>query len=329
MKKVLFVTKGEQSASTRYRATSYFPFLKARGWEASHFGLNGGAHRKWLLLYYAAQADVVILVRRTFSPLLLSLLRRVSKRLVFDYDDAIFLKSSGQPSAKRGRRFQRTLSQCDLVFAGNQYLMSQAQPHCNQVTLLPTSLDLTRYQKNQPNKSDYIDLVWIGSSSTRRYLENLLPALESAARQNSRLRLKIIADFDLATEVLPTVAVPWSLENEVTELQSSHIGIAPMIDNPWTRGKCALKVLQYMAAELPVISSPAGVNREVVEQGVNGILADTEEEWVEAILQLAENEELRQRMGKTGLRHCTEGFSQQHCADILARSITALAAPAQ
>lgn len=329
MKKVLFVTKGEQSASTRYRATSYFPLLKSRGWEASHFGLNGGAHRKWLLLYYAARADVVILVRRTFSPLLLSLLRRVSKRLVFDYDDAIFLKSSGQPSVKRGRRFQRTLSRCDLVFAGNHYLKEQAQPYCDQVTLLPTSLDLSHYQKNDVSKSDFIDLVWIGSSSTRRYLESLLPALESAAKQNDRLRLKVIADFDLATDVLPVLAVPWSLENEARELRSAHIGIAPMIDNPWTRGKCALKVLQYMAAELPVISSPAGVNREVVESGVTGFLADNEEEWVNAIMQLAQDRELRQRMGNAGLLRCTEGFSQQHCADILAQSITALCAPAQ
>ena len=107
--------------------------------------------------------------------------------------------------------------------------------------------------------------------------------LEGSAEKIPRLRLKIVADFDLPSEKLSTWALAWSETGEAQALASAHIGIAPMPEDPWTRGKCALKVLQYMAAGLPVVSSPAGVNAEVVVNGVTGFLAETPRQWCEAI----------------------------------------------
>lgn len=168
------------------------------------------------------------------------------------------------------------------------------------VSVIPTCLDVEKYHVVADKPEDHIDLVWIGSKSTRKYLVDALPALELAAQRISNLRLKIIADFDLPQATIPTLVVPWNAATEASELASAHIGIAPMRDDDWSRGKCALKVLQYMAAGLPVVSSNVGVNAEAVMPGKTGYLASTVEEWSQAIQRLAKDKELQHTMGAAG-----------------------------
>jgi glycosyltransferase involved in cell wall biosynthesis len=324
MKKILFLSKGEQSASTRYRAFSYYPALKAGGWAVGHMGLHEGFMGKLQVLRAAQEADVVVLLRHGLSFPFLPLLRKCSRKLVFDFDDAVFLKSSGKQSSVRGTRFDKTVSQCDLVWAGNRYLAERARTVNPKTIVLPTSVDIARYQAETPKTDDTIDLVWIGSSSTRKYLEDVLPVLERAAEREPRLRLKIIADFSLASDVLSIQPVPWQLETEIPELQSSHIGIAPMRDDPWTRGKCALKVLQYMASRLPVISSRAGANSEIIQHEKTGLLVSSEQQWLDAILSLAKSPSLRQEMGDAGYVACEQGFSQEACATEILSHLEAL-----
>ena len=158
-------------------------------------------------------------------------------------------------------------------------------------------------------RSDTVDLVWIGSRSTRRYLVKLTPLLEDLAQELPQLRLKIIADFDLPASKLTVLSVPWREQTEALELASAHIGIAPMADNSWTRGKCGLKVLQYMAAGLATVASMAGVHRDIVEQGVSGFLAASTDEWREALRRLIVDAPLRERIGARGKREATERFS--------------------
>jgi glycosyltransferase involved in cell wall biosynthesis len=171
--------------------------------------------------------------------------------------------------------------------------------------------------------ADNIDLVWIGSRATRKYLETIVPVLEQLAQQQPGLRLKIIANFDLATEHLNTLPVPWQENTEAVELASSHIGIAPMIENDWTRGKCALKVLQYMAAGLPVVASPAGINRDVITDKVTGFLAATDEQWRQYLLQLIENPALREQLGAAGRQRVQE-FDVQTTAGRMLQSLDEL-----
>lgn len=300
MPRVLFLSKGSDSASTRYRAIDYFTALQERGIEALHVDLSGSPRNYLAALSEARRADVVIVLRKTFGGLFRTVLRHSAKRLVFDFDDAIFCNSDGSPSRTRMQRFQAMMAACDHVLAGNNFLASAAARFNPAVTRVPTSVDAARYCVDAKKPCDTLDLVWIGSSSTRKYLEAALPALENAARQVPKLRLKIIADFTLQSQTLPILDVRWDAQTEAREIASAHIGIAPMVDNDWTRGKCGLKVLQYMAAGLPVISSRAGVNAEIVRHGENGLLVDSADDWARSIAALANDEALRNRLGQSG-----------------------------
>lgn len=316
-RRILFLSKGEHSASTRYRVFNYFPYLTKNGWAPSHLKVHVKLTDKIKILKEARQAEVVVVLRHAFGFPMLQLLRHAARRLVFDFDDAIFLKSDGNLSSGRARRFKNMLQCCDQVWSGNQYLSEHARKFNSNVIVLPTAIDFDRYQVDAAKPDDFIDLVWIGSSSTSRYLKELLPTLEQAARRVKNLRLKIIADFELHSESLKINIVPWSHDTEVNELASAHIGIAPMTDNNWTRGKCALKVLQYMACGLPVISSAAGANQEIIIHEKSGLLVNNEDEWVSAIVHLAESELTRKTMGAQGAAICRQSYSQEVCGRIM------------
>ena len=154
-------------------------------------------------------------------------------------------------------------------------------------------------------------LAWVGSSSTAKYLEGILPTLESAAERVQNLRLRIIADFTLSSDAIPVEECPWSQETEVSGLLRADIGVAPLTDDSWTRGKCGLKILQYMAAGLPVVASDVGVHGELIEDGVTGFCVSTTEQWIDAIAQLAANPERREQMGMAGRKRAREMFDRR------------------
>lgn len=309
MPTILYITKGIKAASTRYRATDYFPLWRDAGWQPLHASHDGSLSAWYEILRTARRADVVVVVRRTFRFPFLQLLRMVSRRLVFDFDDAIFVRGSGETSTSKSARFARTVAACDMVWAGNPYLAEHAGRHNAQVLVIPTALRVQKYAVTPARRDDGIDLVWIGSLTTRKHLLTILPALERAAQTIKGLRLRVIADFSIETRDLEIEAVQWSSQGEADALASAHVGIAPLPDNPFTRGKCGLKVLQYMAAGLPVIASPVGVNAELVHEGVTGYTAVTPDDWVQAMERLAADAELRRRMGNQGRRICTEEYA--------------------
>ncbi len=308
-KRILFISKGENAPSTRYRGLAYFSSLRSDGWEPEHMAVPDNPLLRLKLLKRASRADVVVILRKTFSAPYLSVLRLCSRHLVFDLDDAIFCSSSGDMSRTRRNRFARVATCCRQVWAGNEYLATASRQFNHEVTTIPTSLGPGKYSIEAEKPAKHIDLVWIGSRSTRKYLDTGLPALENLSESLPHIRLKIVADFDIESERLSTIAVPWSEENEAFALSSAHIGIAPMPDNPWTRGKCGLKVLQYMAAGLPVVSSPAGVNGEIVEHGVTGFLVDSADAWQKAIEELINEPDLRRDMGEAGRKRVMEKYS--------------------
>ena len=308
-KSILFISKGEHAASTRYRALAYFEALRASTWHPVHIAARSDPLSRIELLHRASRADVVVVLRKTFSLPFFGLLRLCSKYLILDLDDAIFCRSNGKPSRTRQKRFAHVARRCQQIWAGNVYLADTARRYNGTVSILPTSLVPEKYAIEAKKNADRIDLVWIGSSSTRKYVEAALPVLERLADCFASLRLKIVADFQLPSQHLDTVSIPWSEDVESEALSSAHIGIAPMPDTPWTRGKCGLKVLQYMAAGLPVVSSPAGVNGEIVEHAATGFLAESPEEWQTAVKKLIRDPDLRRRMGKAGRKRVIERYS--------------------
>lgn len=323
-KRILFLSKGEHSASTRYRALNYFPMLEADGWVPRHMGLRGSSMQKPAILRAARQSDVVVLLRHALSFPFLQMLRWCAPVMVFDFDDAIFLRSSGEPSPVREKRFKSTVARCDAAWAGNDYLAGHAGQFNDTVTLLPTSVDTRRYAFEADRGNGHVDMVWIGSSSTSRYLRDIVPFLEKAAQQIPNLRLKIIADFELQSPQLQIVNIPWSQDGEVPALANADVGIAPMTDDAWTRGKCALKVLQYMACGLPVVSSDAGANRQVIRHGETGYLVDGEAQWLESLKSLAQDAGLRERMGAAGKSRCQQHYSQDACFRLMRKDLDSL-----
>ncbi len=320
-KKIVFLSKGENASSTRYRALQYFPLFKKSSYDPIHITISGGLLPFLTALYHASQADTVILLRKTFPALTFHLLRLFSKQLIFDFDDAIFSNTDGSHSKTRMSRFIKTIQQCDYVFAGNQYLADTAKTFQPNTTIIPTSLDTKKYSAPQATNHERFVLVWIGSKSTKKYIAGILPAIEKAGQSIPNLQLKIIADFALFSESLSIVNIPWHEETEAVEINTSDIGLAPLPPDNWTKGKCALKVLQYMAASLPVITSPTGANADAIAHLKSGFYATDEGEWVAQITRAFNEKERLREMGAFGQRRVASEFDISLVFDKLLHSI--------
>ena len=202
----------------------------------------------------------------------------------------------------------------DCVIAGNEYLAGHARQFCPTVHVLPTGLDTKPYITNTVKRHDSkIRLVWIGSQSTLKYLKEICPVLEKTAREDIRLVLRVIADDFPMLNYMKLEKHTWSLETQAADLLACDIGLAPLPDNRFTRGKCGFKILQYFAAGLPVIASPVGVNRDLIEKSGAGILANTPQQWQDAILNLAQHPEHRKQMGQKARQ-----FIKQYDTEVLA-----------
>ena len=237
--------------------------------------------------------------------------------LVVDFDDAVFhrydLHRSPVVRGLLGRKLDRLMASATLVTAGNAYLADRARTAgARRVEIVPTVVDLDTYVERPAPSAEAAPVIgWIGTPSTwKEYMRPILPLLtRTAAAAGARISV-VGAGPD--AEGLPAVeAHPWTEETEVAAIGKMDIGIMPLTDTPWARGKCGYKLIQYMACGLPVVASPVGVNREIVEHGVNGFLVSTDAEWEEAIAALLADPELRMRMGRAGRRRVEERYSLQ------------------
>lgn len=228
------------------------------------------------------------------------LLRRSAHCILYDFDNAVMYNPQHPDKdwTSHFRLFERTVRLAGSVIAGNAYLAEQ-RPFCRTIHILPTGLDVRAYEAQGGKPSDgRLRLVWIGSRSTLRYLAEIKPALEKVGQGNSCVVLRIIADQFLDFKHLPVETCIWSLDTQAQRLQECDIGLAPLPDNRFTRGKCGFKILQYFAAGLPVIASPVGVNRDFVEKSGAGFFASTLEQWHQSIQRLIYDEPLRKDWGQ-------------------------------
>jgi glycosyltransferase involved in cell wall biosynthesis len=217
--------------------------------------------------------------------------------------------TKGFASRKRMHRFRAVVRAADAVIAGNDFLAEHATTTgARAVWVIPTCVDVRNYPVARHERVG-ADLVWIGSASTLRGLEAISGLLDAIGRQVPGVRLKLVCDLFLKLTDLPVVESPWTEATERAEIAVADIGISWVPDDPWSRGKCGLKVLQYMAAGLPVVTNPVGVHRTMVRHGETGFLAESEAEWVEAIRTLAGDPDLRRRMGTRGRALVEERYS--------------------
>ncbi|MHB1422418.1 MAG: glycosyltransferase [Gemmataceae bacterium] len=292
----------------RYRLAAFRPLLEQAGHTLELLTLP----RHWwsrLGLFQRLHGANVIVQRRLLAGWQRTQLRRAARRLLFDFDDAMFLRDSyagrGLRDRRRSRRFAGMIRCADAVIAGNAFLAEQAArwTDVRSIQVVPTCVDPERYPLSEPTRKGVgVELVWVGSSSTLRGLQTIAPLLEDIGRNVPGVRLKLICDRFLSLRHLPVLDVPWSEASEAEEIARADIGMSWLPDDAWSRGKCGLKVLQYLAAGLPVIANPVGVQIEMVRHGETGFLARTPGQWIEAVRTLANDAELRRRLGRAGRR---------------------------
>ncbi|MCU7850083.1 MAG: glycosyltransferase family 4 protein [Candidatus Thiodiazotropha sp. (ex Lucinoma kastoroae)] len=326
--KILLLTRyTRMGASSRLRSYQYLPFLKNSGIDVTVSPLFSDAYLK---AFYGAGSKSPSLVLKAYwkrlkqliqiqkfdllwieyeiFPWLPATFEQMIKRrgipYTVDYDDAIFHRYDHASSTLiryiLGKKIDHVMRHSALVTAGNSYLVARAKvAGANHVMQLPTVVDTSRYRCKNATDNAYFTVGWIGSPTTAPYLELLRSPLQKLANVLP-LRLLTIGGAIDAIPGVKMMSLTWSEANETEKLQQFDVGVMPLHDDLWERGKCGYKLIQYMACGLPVVASPVGVNTQLVEHGVTGFHADTEDAWIAALTQLSNDLQLRSEMGLKG-----------------------------
>ena len=251
--------------------------------------------------------------------------------IVSDYDDAVFHQYDLHRNALvrwfLGTKIDHVMARSGLVVAGNEYLADRARKAgAPKVVVVPTVVDSTRYRVAATRHPSHPKIGWIGTPGTwTSYMKPIQAGLTNIAEKNGATLLAVGAGT--AAAPAPRLEVrEWAEDGEVEMIQEMDIGIMPLDDTAWSRGKCGYKLIQYMACGLPVVASPVGANNEIVEHGVNGFLADTEEDWIEALGCLLRDPDLRRRMGMAGRKKVEASFSVAAHGPAIARFLREAAA---
>lgn len=314
---IVFLGQDLQSPSFRYRAASLYPKLQELGWVVRQEQLPRGRYgvRLWERRALLSSVNIAFLAQFKLSGPEAWLLRRFVPHLVFDVDDAIYVRQprrfgdSPHDSYWRRQKFASSCRHADCVVAGNEILAGIARRNAREVVVLPTPVDPARYRAEKPDLLRPPTIVWIGRPENLVYLELLHPALARLSTSYPNLRLRVVCSIFPPWDDVAIEAVPWSADTEVAALADADIGIMPLTHDEWTEGKCAFKLLQYMAASLPCVASPVGASVGAVIDGKTGFLAATDAEWEQALLRLIRAPELRQAFGAAGRRHLESHYS--------------------
>lgn len=343
MPKILFIAahRPGRSPSQRFRFEQYLNYFREKGFdhELSYllsarddkaFYSSGHPFKKLLILLKSAlkrwadarrakQFDIIFIQREAFMTgqvFFEKMLKRSGRKVIFDFDDAIWLLDTSEANKrfewlKDPGKTARIISLSDMVIAGNAYLADYARKFNSNVRIIPTTIDTDYHKRNgYEKKSDKICIGWTGSLTTIKHFEYAVPVLRRIMQRfGDKIAVKVIGDPSYRNEELGIQGVAWNPDTEIADLLEMDIGIMPLPDDEWAKGKCGLKGLQYMALEMPTIMSPVGVNSEIITDGVNGFLASTEDEWVEKLSALIGSAELRNRIGKAARQTVVEKYS--------------------
>jgi len=316
--KVLFLIQGFSVAASRYRVLQYIPYLKSNGVDATVSLYPRTLKENIRFFSDLPKYDIVFLQRKRFNQPRLGLLRKRARRIIYDFDDAVMYRNSKSKdpiSQSRRRRFAQMIQISDFVIAGNEFLKNEVLTFHPNVEVIPTSIDQNRYSLKDYNiKKKRVTIGWIGDHGSIHYLEKMRPIFERIGERYRYSELKIVCDIFFDCEKINVVKKLWKSEEEVADLQSFDIGVMPLVDDPWSWGKCGLKIIQYQGVGVPVICTPAGINRDLVEDGINGFWAMGSEEWEEKLSILIKDPTLREKMGMEGRRRVLEGYTVQACA---------------
>lgn len=343
MPKILFIAahRPNRSPSQRYRFEQYFDFLNQNGYECELsfiidekddkiFYSPGNIFNKLLIVFksiikrlnnlkQANNFDIIFVQREAFMIGTVFFEKQFSKskaKLVFDFDDSIWLMDTSNANKmwewmKSTKKTGKIISHSNLVFAGNQYLSDYAKQFNTNVKIIPTTIDTEFYKRKQSyTDNEKICIGWSGSATTIKHFEQSVSILKKIKQKyGNKVFFKVMGDPNYENEELQIKGIPWINDTEVDVILSFDIGIMPLPNDEWVKGKCGLKGLSYMALEVPTIMSNIGVNPEIIEDGVNGFLAKTEEEWIKKISLLIDSFELRKKLGENARKTVIERYS--------------------
>ncbi len=343
------------SPSQRYRFEAFQPALERAGIEVDYrwlldpddlknfYGRTGLRQKGTVALHALARRaksllsapkwDVVFVQREAFFlfDAWSEWLAHLAAPVVFDFDDAIWIHSVSEANRrfaflKNVGKIPRIAAMANTVIAGNEYLATWARQHNDNVHVVPTCVDTDVFTPPKARGVGPVTISWSGSASTVAHLKLALPALERVKQRfGDRVRIRAMGDPTFSHAPIGLIGEQWSPDAELQFLKEADIGLMPLPDDEWSKGKCGLKALTSMASGAPVVLSPVGVNGTIVEDGVSGLLASTEDEWVAAVSRLVEDAALRERMGAAARYSVVQHWSVSRWAPELVQLLRAAA----
>lgn len=306
----------QHAAGTRFRTVQYYQELERRGITC----LEAPRGDRRALAAALQGSDAVWMARVLPSPLELAWMQTLNPRILFDFDDALHLRSSrhgGRASVTKNLRFKLVLEAARRVAAGNTFLAAEAGRITDEakVGVIPTVVNRAWYPAKVASGAEVFTVGWIGSRSTLRYLESLRAALEAFHALGRPWRLVVVSDAFPDWPHLPVEKRPWALAREAADLASFDVGLNPLDDDDWCRGKCALKLVQSMAAGACALGSPVGVNLDLIEPGVTGFLPQSDREWVGSLASLASDRAQTAAMGVRSRERIWNRFTMEAQVD--------------
>lgn len=338
--KVLFFTKySRKGASSRLRSYQYFPKLEQVGIHVDVSALFNEVYlvkiykgekpilqvflsylKRFIVLLKVSKYDLVVIEYELFPyfpSFFEKILALVGVKYVVDYDDAIFHnydKHSNKIIRQfLGNKIDKVMRYSSCVIAGNSYLADRAvEANAKNVKIIPTIVDQKRYKQKDIFTLDKFKIGWIGSPSTFGYLKSIKNILQQFG-QDKNIEIHVVGSKEkLSLKNVKEIHYEWNEDTEASTILNFDVGIMPLENTLWANGKCAYKLIQYMASGIPVVTSPVGMNKKIIKNGVNGFLAETQEEWIGAFEALYKNTELQKKMGGEGRKMIDEFYNLEY-----------------
>jgi glycosyltransferase involved in cell wall biosynthesis len=327
MKSVLFLIQGQDMPSSRVRVLNLLDGLKARNWQIKCIEYPKKFADKINTFRSFRDFDIIYLQKKLPSVFDTFLIRFFAKKLVFDFDDSIFLKheNSKKKSSFSGRvKFRRIVSASDRIVAGNRILAGFALELNKNVSIIPSVVNTdVPHKDNYETKKDVFTVGWVGGNINLTQLE-LLEDVLCRLSQKIPLELAVISGKPPQMDGVNVRFIPWDVNTQEAELAKLDAGLMPLPDSPHARGKCGYKAIQYMAAGVTPIVSDVGVNKDIVIHGETGLVAENIDDFYNHIMYLYQNPEVNARMGKNARKRAEEHYSLDTAVDNLDRILTDL-----
>jgi glycosyltransferase involved in cell wall biosynthesis len=292
-------------------------------------GLTKAFARRITHLSVLAKYDVIYLYRAAamIGPAFIERIIKLSGRpIVFDFDDAIFLTHTNEANklfswVKFAKKTDTICRLSSHITVGNSFLADYARKHNPNVTIIPSGVDIDKFKPQPRLPNDKVVVGWTGSSTSQTYLEMFVPMLRQLMLHRPNIEFHVHSDREPNLPDAPYIWHPWTVETEIEEIARFDIGIMPMPDDGWSLGKCAMKALLYMSLGIPAVCTDLGANREVIQHGVNGFLATSEEDWLTQLETLIDNVELRVKLGAAARETVVQNYSMRKCAELFASAV--------